>query len=320
MTETSNYRGRFAPSPSGPLHFGSLVAALGSYLDARSLSGDWLLRMEDIDPPREKPGAADAILRALELFGFEWDEQVLYQSSRIDAYQDASSYLLSQGLAYPCSCSRKEIEQSGKPGPEGIIYPGTCRNGRNTARNAKTLRVIADSVEISFPDLIHGRFRQNLEQDVGDFIVRRADGLYAYQLAVVIDDAFQDITRIVRGSDLLFSTPRQIYLQRLFGLPQPEYSHLPLVMNEDGKKLSKQSLSWPVDSHDPLRSLLQAARFLGQIPSTDAPSNLDEFWEWRSQAGIALPFRCSSSRLPNCANLIRVGNRDRALLDDPPVF
>ncbi|MCP4128275.1 MAG: tRNA glutamyl-Q(34) synthetase GluQRS [Gammaproteobacteria bacterium] len=280
MTDINKYRGRFAPSPSGPLHFGSLVAALGSYLDARSLNGDWLLRMEDIDPPREKPGAADAILKTLELFGFEWDGPVLYQSSRTEAYREAAGYLHSTGLAYPCSCSRREIDRTGKPGPEGVIYPGTCRNGRDQSRNVRTLRVITDSAEISFSDLIYGRFKQNLEQDVGDFIVRRADGLHAYQLAVVVDDAFQNITRIVRGSDLLFSTPRQIYLQQLLGLPQPEYSHLPLVMNQDGSKLSKQSQAWPVDDTDPLHTLLQAARFLGQIPPVDTPSNLAEFWEW----------------------------------------
>ena len=196
MTESSKYRGRFAPSPSGPLHFGSLVAALGSYLDARSLKGDWLLRMEDIDPPREKPGAADAILNTLELFGFEWDGAVLYQSSRLDAYREAAGNLTSLGLAYPCGCSRKQVEESGRPGPEGIIYPGTCRQGSGTGRHRNTLRVVTDAAEVGFPDLIHGRFRQNLEQDVGDFIIRRADGLYAYQLAVVLDDAFQDITRL----------------------------------------------------------------------------------------------------------------------------
>jgi len=280
MSETGRYRGRFAPSPSGPLHFGSLVSALGSYLDARSLKGDWLLRMEDIDPPREKPGASDAILNTMELFGFEWDGPVLYQSSRNDAYREAAGYLTSQGLAYPCGCSRKQVEIAGSQGPEGMIYPGTCRNGTEITRDTKTLRVLTRSAEVSFPDLIHGRFRQNLELDVGDFIVRRADGLYAYQLAVVVDDAFQNITRIVRGSDLLFSTPRQVYLQRLLGLPQPEYSHLPLVMGEDGRKLSKQSLAWPVENSDPLRSLLQAAGFLGQTPPADAPCNLEEFWEW----------------------------------------
>jgi len=280
MTETSKYRGRFAPSPSGPLHFGSLVAALGSYLDARSLSGDWLLRMEDIDPPREKPGAADAILKTLDIFGFQWDEPILYQSSRIEIYRDVANYLVSIGLAYPCSCSRKEIEASGRKGQEGIIYPGTCRRNLESTGNTKTLRVMTDGAVVSFPDMIHGRFRQNLEQDVGDFVIRRADGLYAYQLAVVADDAFQGITRIVRGSDLLFSTPRQIHLQRLLDLPQPEYSHLPLVMGDDGRKLSKQSLAWPVDVRDPLLSLLLAARFLGQIPPDDSPANPDEFWEW----------------------------------------
>ncbi len=281
MTTTSTkYRGRFAPSPSGSLHFGSLVAALGSYLDARHQGGAWLLRMENIDPPREKPGAADSILATLELFGFEWDGQVLYQSSRIPAYAEAADYLLSSGQAYRCSCSRKEIQEAGIEGSEGMIYPGTCRSSHDPASDTKTLRVLTKAVEIGFSDLIHGRFRQNLEQDVGDFVIRRADGLYAYQLAVVVDDAFQGITRVVRGSDLLFSTARQIYLQQLLQLPLPEYSHLPLVLGEDGKKLSKQSLAWPVDTSDPLHTLLKAAEFLGQIPERDRPSNLDEFWEW----------------------------------------
>ncbi len=236
--------------------------------------------MEDIDPPREKLGAADSILATLELFGFSWDEPVLYQSSRISAYVEAAENLLSSGLAYRCSCSRREIQEVAIKGSEGMIYPGTCRNGYDTARDSKTLRLITDSVETGFTDLIHGRFRQNLGQDVGDFVIRRADGLYAYQLAVVVDDAFQSITRVVRGSDLLFSTPRQVYLQRLLGLPMPEYAHLPLVMGKDGKKLSKQSLAWPVDREDPLQTLLRAAEFLGQTPGKDAPANLDEFWEW----------------------------------------
>ncbi len=280
MTASTRYRGRFAPSPSGPLHFGSLVAALGSYLDARRHEGVWLLRMEDIDPPRERPGAADSILSTLELLGFEWDEPVLYQSSRIEAYREAAAYLLSHGVCYPCSCSRREIDEFGNPGPQGVIYPGTCRNGHDLSRAAKALRVRTAQVEIAFTDRIHGGFRQNLERDVGDFIIRRADGLYAYQLAVVVDDAFQDITHIVRGSDLLFSTPRQLLLQQLLGLPQPEYTHLPLVMDESGKKLSKQSRAWPVDTADPLHSLLRAAGFLGQIPAEERPANLAEFWEW----------------------------------------
>ena len=280
MTACAKYRGRFAPSPSGPLHFGSLVAALGSYLDARRHAGIWLLRMEDIDPPRERPGAADSILTTLELLGFEWDEPVLYQSSRIEAYRDAATYLLSQGLAYPCSCSRREIDEFGSPGPEGVIFPGTCRTGHDHTRATKALRVRTDQVEVVFFDQIHGVFRQNLERDVGDFIIRRADGLYAYQLAVVVDDAFQDISHIVRGSDLLFSTPRQRFLQQLLGLPQPEYTHLPLVMDENGKKLSKQSQAWPIDTTDPLHTLLNAAGFLGQAPGKDRPSNLAEFWEW----------------------------------------
>jgi len=280
MTNPAKYRGRFAPSPSGPLHFGSLVAAMGSYLDARSHNGDWLLRMEDIDPPREKPGAADSILAALELFGLEWDGPVLYQSSRIDDYQEAASSLMTNGVSYPCSCSRREIDELGTPGLQGTIYPGTCRNGCDTTRDAKAIRVRTNSVKIAFTDLVQGEFKQNLEQDVGDFIIRRADGLYAYQLAVVIDDAFQGITRIVRGSDLLFSTSRQVYLQQLLNMPLVEYIHLPLVMGKDGKKLSKQSSSWPVDRDNPLQTLLRAARFLGQIPNGEIPANLTEFWEW----------------------------------------
>lgn len=280
MTNPAKYRGRFAPSPSGPLHFGSLVAAMGSYLDARCNNGDWLLRMEDIDPPREKPGAADSILATLELFGLEWDGPVLYQSSRIDAYREAASSLLSNGVAYPCSCSRREIDELGTPGLQGTIYPGTCRSGFDTTRDAKAIRVQTNSVKIPFTDLVQGGFRQNLQQDVGDFIIRRADGLYAYQLAVVVDDAFQSITHIVRGSDLLFSTPRQVYLQQLLNLPLVEYLHLPLVMGEDGKKMSKQSMSWPVDIDNPLQTLLRAARFLGQIPNDEPPANLVEFWEW----------------------------------------
>ncbi len=239
-----------------------------------------MLRMEDIDPPREKPGAADSILATLELLGFEWNERVLYQSSRVDLYRDAANYLLSIGMAYPCSCSRREIEETGSQGPEGTIYPGTCRSGHDITRNAKALRVVTDSIKIGFSDLIHGQFRQNLEQDVGDFIIRRADGLYAYQLAVVVDDAFQGINRIVRGSDLLFSTTRQVYLQQLLGLPQPEYFHLPLVMDENGMKLSKQSMAWPVEIKNPLQSLLKAAHFLGQTPVEATPANLAEFWEW----------------------------------------
>lgn len=280
MSDSANYRGRFAPSPSGPLHFGSLVAALGSYLDARRHGGAWLLRMEDIDPPRERPGAADSILATLELMGFEWDGPVLYQSSRIDAYRDAAIYLVSRGLAYPCSCSRREIDEFGSPGPQGVIYPGTCRSGHDASRGARAVRVLTNSIAIRFTDQIHGRFRQNLEQDVGDFIIRRADGLYAYQLAVVVDDAFQNITHVVRGSDLLFSTPRQIFLHQLLGLAQPEYAHLPLVMDESGRKLSKQSMAWPVDTTDPLRTLLKAAEFLGQVAEKDGPADIGEFWVW----------------------------------------
>jgi glutamyl-Q tRNA(Asp) synthetase len=253
---------------------------MGSYLDARSGEGKWLVRMEDIDPPREKPGAADSILSTLDLFGFEWDGPVLYQSSRIEAYAEAADKLVADGLAFRCSCSRKEIQQAGLKGSEGTIYPGTCRSGYDSSRAVDTLRIVTDAADVCFSDLIHGRFIQNLQQDVGDFVIRRADGLYAYQLAVVVDDAFQGISHVVRGSDLLLSTPRQLFLQQLLGLPLPEYAHLPLVLGEDGTKLSKQSMAWPVGVDNPLDTLLKAAGFLGQVPSEETPSNMDEFWEW----------------------------------------
>jgi glutamyl-Q tRNA(Asp) synthetase len=273
-------RGRFAPSPSGPLHFGSLVAALGSCLEARSRQGEWLLRMEDLDPPREEPGAADTILRTLEAFGFAWDGEVLYQSRRQEAYHAAAEELIARGEAYPCACSRREVAAAGLKGIDGPRYPGTCRNGIRNGRTARAVRVRVDDDPLRLHDRICGEISQHLARDSGDFIIRRADGLFAYQLAVVVDDAFQGITDVVRGSDLLSSTPRQIHLQRLLSLPSPAYAHLPLALGSDGKKLSKQSHARPVPDNGPLASLTAALQFLNQPLPPEPPVSLQAFWEW----------------------------------------
>lgn len=281
MSQTSNhYRGRFAPSPTGALHFGSLVAAVGSYLDARSQGGEWLLRMEDLDPPREVAGAADDILRTLEAFGFEWDGSILYQSQRLDAYGDAITDLLHRKLAYPCGCSRKEIAIKGLPGPEGPIYPGLCRNGLAPGKKPRSVRLRTLPGAITFEDRIQGALSQSVEDEVGDFVIRRADGLYAYQLAVVIDDALQGINQVVRGCDLLISTPRQIQLQSLLELPSTRYAHLPLAVDAEGAKLSKQAKSHPVVAKDPQTSLLAALAFLNQPLPEDGTPDLKTLWQW----------------------------------------
>jgi glutamyl-Q tRNA(Asp) synthetase len=253
---------------------------LGSYLDARALGGQWLVRIEDIDPPREKKGAADGILRTLEIFGLEWDEEVLRQSSRLAIYQDVAHDLLQRNLAYPCTCSRKEVAEEALPGVEGPIYPGYCRDGHNPDRHSHALRIKTEPGTVSFTDRISGALSQELAKEVGDFIIRRSDGLAAYQLAVVVDDAFQGVTHVVRGADLLLSTPRQIQLQRLLSLPEPNYAHLPLVLDVGGKKLSKQSSAHPVENRNPLPALLAASRFLGQPAPEEQPSGITEFWEW----------------------------------------
>jgi len=279
MTSPISYRGRFAPSPTGPLHFGSLVAAVGSYLDAKHHQGKWLLRMEDLDSPRTVKGAADDILRTLEVFGLHSDEEVLYQSARTAAYEQALHELQSIGAVYPCACSRKEIADSALHGIEGQIYPGTCRKGVPEGREGRAWRVRTDlppfplslpppSAVIKFNDALQGSLAQHLENEIGDFVVKRADGLFAYQLAVVVDDAFQDITHVVRGADLLSSTPRQIYLQRLLGLTAPAYMHLPVAVNAQGEKLSKQTLAAPVDTHNISGTLWLALEFLRQQPPT----------------------------------------------------
>ena len=275
------YRGRFAPSPTGPLHFGSLVAAVGSYLEAKSRGGLWLVRMEDLDTPRAQPGAADAILRTLEACGMGWDGNVMYQSQRSEAYRAALARLEAQGLVYVCGCSRREIADSGL-GPDGaLIYPGTCRNGLAPGKKARATRVRVNHELIEFEDAVQGKIQQDLAAEAGDFVLLRADGLYAYQLAVVVDDAEQGITDVVRGADLLASTPRQIYLQRLLGLGTPRYLHLPAVVNAAGEKLSKQTHAPPVDERNPVPALTQVMEFLGQAPPADLRrATLAEFWSW----------------------------------------
>ena len=257
------YIGRFAPTPSGYLHFGSLVAALASYLDARSVGGQWLLRMEDLDPPREVAGAQAGILSALESYGFEWDGELVRQSHRHAEYAALAERLLNQGLAYACTCSRKQLE-----GSQGI-YPGTCRNaGHGFADAAIRLRV--PELSYHFVDRVQGDYRQHLGREVGDFVIRRRDGLYAYQLAVVIDDAWQGVNAVVRGADLLDSTPRQLYLQELLGAAAPSYLHVPLITQPDGHKLGKSYRSPPLPAEQARPLLLRALRALGQ----DAPEDL----------------------------------------------
>jgi len=258
----STYIGRFAPTPSGHLHFGSLVAALASYLDARSVGGRWLMRMEDLDPPREEPGAQAAILKALESYGFEWDGEMVRQSDRHDAYAEVLNRLFNQGLAYACTCSRKQLE------PYHGIYPGFCRNAGHDTKDA-AIRLRVPELEYHFIDRVQGEYRQHLGREVGDFVIRRRDGLYAYQLAVVLDDAWQGITDIVRGADLLDSTPRQLYLQELLGLPQPRYLHIPLITQPDGHKLGKSYRSPPLTEDQATPLLLRALRALGHNPGAE---------------------------------------------------
>ncbi|MCC5794722.1 MAG: tRNA glutamyl-Q(34) synthetase GluQRS [Chromatiales bacterium] len=261
MSTEQSPRGRFAPSPTGPLHFGSLVAALASWLDARSAGGAWLLRIEDLDAPRVVPGAEAAILRTLERFGLYWDGQIMRQSARADAYAAALDRLCGMGQLFACSCSRRELADSALPGLEGPVYPGTCR-GRAPA-SGHALRVLAGEATIAFMDRIQGPVSHRLAGEIGDFVVRRGDGLAAYQLAVVVDDAAQGITDVVRGADLLVSTARQLHLQRLLGLPEPRYAHVPIALDDSGRKLSKQESAEALRDGDPA-VLRRALEWLGQ--------------------------------------------------------
>ena len=257
-------RGRFAPSPTGPLHFGSLVAAVASFLDARSRGGEWFVRIEDLDPPRELAGAADAILRMLDACALHWDGTVLYQSTRKQHYAAALERLQRAGLLYACACTRREVADSTVHGIEGPVYPGTCRAGLPPAREPRAWRVRTTAAAVEFADELQGPQRQSIEREVGDFIVRRADGFCAYQLAVVVDDAEQCMTRIVRGADLLNSTARQIYLQRVLGLDTPAYLHVPVAVTATGEKLSKQTSARPIAAAG--ATLVAVLDFLGQRP------------------------------------------------------
>ena len=273
------YIGRFAPSPTGALHIGSLLTAVASYADARAHHGRWLVRMEDLDPPRETPGAAADILHTLEAFGFEWDGEVMYQSDRHEAYRHALEELKKHNLIYPCYCSRREVQARAHVGVDGSVYNGHCAASIPTlAASQKTpaWRLRVTDTDIGFEDAIIGWYSQNLAREVGDFVLLRADGCWAYQLAVVVDDAAQGITHIVRGQDLLVSTPRQIYLQHSLAYQQPQYAHLPLLVNAAGQKWSKQTLAPALDAKHSEQLLRQILGYLNipPAPAVDNPSAL----------------------------------------------
>ncbi|MFC3115822.1 tRNA glutamyl-Q(34) synthetase GluQRS [Cellvibrio fontiphilus] len=282
VTATSPYRGRFAPSPTGPLHFGSLVTALASFLDAKANRGHWLVRMEDLDPPREQPGAADLILQALETHGLEWDETLIYQSSRHSAYEASLNGLIARELAYPCTCSRQQLAAMGG------IYDGRCRARQRNDSSPQAIRLklydipghpCDDSIE--FVDLFQGAQSQNLRTQAGDQILKRRDGFYAYQLAVVVDDIFQGITHIIRGSDLLEVTARQLRLFDLLEAPRPAYGHIPLALQANGQKLSKQNQAKALDNNKAGRNLWHGLAFLGQNPPADlARASTSELLDW----------------------------------------
>lgn len=277
-----SYTGRFAPSPTGLLHIGSLLTALASYADARAHGGRWLVRMEDLDPPREMAGAAVHILRTLEDFGFEWDGEIMYQSRRHEAYREALSRLQLAGRVYPCYCSRKDWQAAARTGVDGFVYNGLCRNRTDVPpENGKTpaWRVKVPDETVAFDDRIVGRYAQNPAMDIGDFVLLRADGFWAYQLAAVTDDAEQGITHIVRGQDLLVSTPRQIVLQRCLGFAEPAYAHLPLLLNRYGQKWSKQTLAPALDTAEKERLLRRVMAYLN-VPAAPGGLNARELLSW----------------------------------------
>lgn len=278
MPQPGGDTGRFAPSPTGPLHFGSLLAAVASYLDARSAGARWLLRIENIDPPREMAGAAESIVRTLDAYGFEWDGSVAWQHESDAAHRTALDVLIEAGHAYRCGCSRKDL--AGQPsGPLGTIYPGTCRGGSTAPEFA--YRVRTDASAIRFDDLFQGIREHRLEPESGDFVVRRRDGLIAYQLAVVVDDELANVTRVVRGIDLIDSTPRQIWLQRLLGYRTPAYAHIPVAVHPDGDKLSKLTGARALAIGDASRNLVRALTALRQSPPHELESaSVGTVWSW----------------------------------------
>jgi len=276
--DAGTYIGRFAPSPTGPLHFGSLLAAAASFAEARANHGYWFVRIEDIDPPREVPGADRQILEVLEACGMQWDGEVTYQSQFVDRHLAAVTTLLECGLAYPCSCSRRDL--AGVPrGPLGAIYPGTCRQGAVSDDVAIRVRTTQEPVE--FTDRLQGPQCQRLESVSGDFVIRRRDGLMAYHLAVFVDDFDQGITEVVRGIDLLDSTPRHIWLQRLLGLPTPSYAHVPIAVAANGEKLSKSTGASGIDLDKSSEAVFSALLALGQQPPAELAGERPEAqWQW----------------------------------------
>ena len=297
MPTTSVYRGRFAPSPTGPLHFGSLIAALGSFLQARDQQGEWWVRIENIDPPRETAGAIDAILYSLEAHGLTWDGEVQYQLHRQERYAAALDEIQHMGRLYACHCSRQQIANATGHRGGPLIYPGTCRNNPPLGRGPYARRVNTQECHIQFEDTIQGTQRVNLEKDGGDFVLQRSDGLYSYQLAVALDDAEQGMTEVVRGSDLLDSTPRQIFIQQLLGFTPPRYTHLPVAIDvSSGKKLSKQNLAPPLDNKQAEHNLWRALDFLGQHPPTELRcASVEELLDWAiKQWQLKTVPRCSA--------------------------
>ncbi len=270
------YIGRFAPSPTGPLHLGSLFTALASYLDARAHNGRWLVRMEDLDPPREQAGAADNILRTLEHYGLNWDGEVWFQSRRHALYEQAVQQLVQAHSAFFCTCSRKDLQLLSVDS-----YPGTCRHCHTPPDREYAIRLQVNDQPIHFEDALQGPCEFNLQQEGGDFIIKRKDGLYAYHLAVVVDDAAQNITHIVRGIDLLDSTPRHLLLQQQLGLPTPNYAHLPVLVNEQGQKLSKQTFATPIPMQNPVPWLFACLHALNQNPPDALRfATLNECLDW----------------------------------------
>lgn len=288
-SEPASYVGRFAPSPTGALHFGSLLAAVASYLQARTAGGRWLVRIEDIDPPREQWGADKLIIDILAAFGFKWDEPVSYQSRSTPRHEALVNQLVAAGTAYPCSCSRRDLADASR-GPLGVIYPGTCRAGCLSGETAIRLRTHNEPIQ--FVDAAQGLQSQRLESETGDFIIKRRDGLIAYHLAVVADDFDQGITEIVRGIDLMDSTPRQIYLQQQLGMRTPQYLHIPVATNVHDQKLSKLTGAQPLSAERAGPTLVSALRALQQRPpETLAGQNLDAIWLWAMDHWDTAPLR-----------------------------
>ncbi len=268
----SCYIGRFAPSPTGPLHLGSLLAAMASYCDAISNQGKWLVRIEDLDPPREIKGASQQILTTLKKLGFEFNQNTLFQSQRKQSYEDTINKLKSLSTLYYCSCSRNELK--------GItIEQHKCRNTTQQPSQSHSIKLKVTDKTFSFIDKIQGIYSKNLLKDCGDFVIKRKDGLYSYQLAVVVDDAYQGVSHVVRGTDLIESTPWQIYLQSLLNIEQPIYAHIPILVNSDNQKLSKQTFAKSIDNEDPLSILLTAYTYLNQQPFQKRPVNIQQFWQ-----------------------------------------